>query len=93
MLVRIGKIHVDVADAKCPKRDCYSLGFDKGSFTPGRGYTRYHEKEKPVCGHRLYHGCPTNSVCPVCRGASVEPPGTPCDRPKCEGIRIPRGNP
>lgn len=86
MLVKIGRRQVDVADRDCAKRECFVLGFDKGSFTPGRGYTSYHTDakgrrvEKPVCGRRHYHGCPVNSVCSVCRTASVLAPGTKCER-------------
>jgi hypothetical protein len=92
-LIKIGKVRVDVLDRKCPERPCYSFGFDKGSFSPGRGYTSYYDKPKPVCARRLYHGCPTNSVCPVCRRASVDPPGALCDGFRCEGKTIPLGSP
>jgi hypothetical protein len=96
MLVKIGKQKVDVLEAACATRECFSLGFDKGSFTPGRGYTSYHRDakgktiEKPVCGTRHYRGCPSNSVCSVCRTASVEPPGGPCRFKSCTGERLPR---
>lgn len=96
MLVTIGGRKVEVLDKGCRKRECFSLGFDKGSFAAGRGYTSYHRDkrgrvvEKPVCGTRHYRGCPTNSVCPVCRGSSVEPTGTACDRSGCEGVTVAR---
>jgi hypothetical protein len=32
--------------------------YDKGSFVPGRGYTRYYEKPLLVCGERHLNGCP-----------------------------------
>lgn len=69
MLVTINKRRVEVKDRECAKRECFALGFDKGSFTQGRGYTNYHTDskgrrvEKPVCATRHYHGCPVNSVC------------------------------
>ena len=84
MKVRIGDLLVDVVDSDCPDRDCYSLGFDKGSFSQGRGYTSYHtdakgrRKERPVCMTRHLRGCPSRSVCPSCRTLSVREPGCPC---------------
>jgi hypothetical protein len=45
-------------------RACHGPGRNKGSFTPGRGYTSYHKKEIPVCGTRYHHGCPTGSLIP-----------------------------
>lgn len=92
MLVKIQGRRVDVLDSGCAKRDCYQLGFDKGSFSPGRGYTNYHTDakgrriEKPVCATRLHRGCPVVSVCPRCRSAGVEPVGTRCNRPECNGV-------
>lgn len=94
VLVRIGKHRVDVARADCPKRDCYQLGFDKGSFSPGRGYTSYHTDakgrrvERPVCMTRHLRGCPTRSVCPVCRLCSVDLPGARCGRAECDGVTV-----
>ena len=50
---------VDVIDADCEFRPCFWLGFDKGSFTPGVGYTRYHEGgPRAVCWTRHLKGCP-----------------------------------
>lgn len=103
MKVKIGKFNVDVVDKDCPKRSCYRLGFDKGSYTPGRGYTSYHKDSKgknieyPVCMTRHLNGCPCNSICPICRIISVKSSGDKCDRREykiglgniaCEGILI-----
>jgi hypothetical protein len=99
MLVKIGKQRVDVLEPACAKRECFSLGFDKDSFSPGRGYTSYHQDakgkrvEKPVCGTRHYHGCPCNSVCEVCRSVSVEPPGGQCKKRSCAGKLVEREGP
>jgi hypothetical protein len=96
MLVKIGQRKVDVVDPACAKRECFVLGFDKGSFTPGRGYTSYHQDakgnrvEKPVCSTRHHRGCPSNSVCDTCRSASVDPPGGPCKRKACTGQLVDR---
>ena len=46
-------------DEYCPYRKCYAPGFDKGSFTPGRGYTSYHKVPQPCCMTRLTRGCPS----------------------------------
>jgi hypothetical protein len=97
MLVKIGKLKVDVLDTKCAKRDCFVLGFNKGSFSQGRGYTSYHTDangkrvEKPVCGTRHYGGCPSNSVCATCRTVSVEAPGGRCTKFDCTGELVARG--
>ena len=87
MIVKIGGRAVDVAGKDCEQRLCFSLGFDRGSFSQGRGYTSYHKKPRPVCMTRHLHGCPSNSVCPVCRISSVDVPGS-----KCGGIDWSRGN-
>ena len=59
MKVRIEGRVVEVVDEDCPFRSCYHLGFDKGSFTPGVGYTRYHsDGDRPVCWTRHMSGCP-----------------------------------
>lgn len=81
---------VDVLDADCLERPCYWFGFDKGSFTPGRGYTSYNEKERPCCLERHIHGCPSNSICPKCRLSTVLGVGTKCKHPGCDGITIER---
>lgn len=40
-------------------RPCYRAGENKGTFSPGRGYTSYFKKPIKVCGTRFYHGCPS----------------------------------
>jgi hypothetical protein len=94
MIIRIGKRNVDVARRDCAQRSCFQLGFDKGSYTPGRGYTSYyrdakgHTIEKPVCMTRHLHGCPINSVCPECRTCSVLAPGDACEHYGCSGTTV-----
>lgn len=84
MIMRIDRRQVDVARADCGSRLCFQLGFDKGSFTAGRGYTSYHRNingrriERAVCMTRHLHGCPHASVCPVCRLVEIDPPGARC---------------
>ena len=97
MLVKIGTLKVDVLDAKCGDRECFALGFDKGSFTQGRGYTSYHTDakgrrvERPVCMTRHLRGCPTNSVCAACRACSVDAIGSKCSRHACDGVTVATG--
>jgi len=68
MIKRIGKYKVDVSHKNCSAElECFQLGFDKGSYTPGIGYTSYYDKERPVCWTRHMHGCPSASICPKCR--------------------------
>lgn len=94
MIVRIGKRRVDVARSDCGSRPCFVLGFDKGAFSQGRGYTSYHTDakgrrvEKPVCQTRHLHGCPVYSVCTTCGVASILPPGSRCERIDfgCDGM-------
>lgn len=92
MKIKIDGHMVDVARADCAKRECFVLGFDKGSFSVGRGYTSHHKDKKgraveyPVCMTRHTHGCPIHSVCPMCRSASVDLPGAKCHWPSCMGI-------
>lgn len=94
MLVKIGNRQVDVKDQRCPDRECFALGFDKGTFAQGRGYTSYHTDskgrrvERPVCMTRHLRGCPSNSVCGLCRTVSVEAPGESCPRHGCEGALV-----
>lgn len=96
MLVKIGKHRVNVAYRDCGTMPCFSLGFDKGTYSQGRGYTSYHTDakgrrvEKPVCMTRHLRGCPSNSVCsaPGCRCSSVRAPGSPCDQWRCDGITV-----
>jgi hypothetical protein len=78
MKVRIRGKLVDVLDRKCGERNCFALGFDKGTYAPGRGYTSYHNKQRPVCWTRHLDGCPSRSICPSCRTLSVDPPGSAC---------------
>lgn len=49
---------VDVIDADCEFRPCFTFGFDKGPFTQGVGYTRPETPQQPVCNTRHLHGCP-----------------------------------
>jgi len=102
MKVKVDGILVDVRNSECPKRPCFELGFDKGSFSPGRGYTSYHRDKKgkyveyPVCFTRHLHGCPVNSSCPKCHSASTRQPGEPCDgtwEKDCPGILVGRRTP
>jgi len=59
MVIKIDGQGVNVADVDCAFRSCFALGFDKGSFTPGVGYTEYHAGGvKPVCWTRHLNGCP-----------------------------------
>lgn len=91
MLVKIGDLRVDVCDPDCGSRECFQLGFDKGSFSQGRGYTSYHQDakgrrvERPVCMERHIRGCPSNSVCEKCRTLSVRKPGELCNWSRCDG--------
>lgn len=86
--VRDGKYQVAVARKDCRERKCYVLGFDKGTFVQGRGYTSYHKKERPVCMTRHLCGCPHGSVCPKCRTMELDPPGAKCRWVGCDGITI-----
>ena len=52
------KADVDVCDKDCPSRKCFSLGQNKGPYTPGKGYTSYYDKPKWVCMTRHLYGCP-----------------------------------
>jgi hypothetical protein len=70
---RDGKsVTVDVSYKTCPKKSCFRIGEDKGTFVQGRGYVRYHEKVRLVCFWRHLHGCPTASVCRVCHTSYPE---------------------
>lgn len=86
---------VDVYQRDCPTRPCYGLGFDKGTFSPGRGYTSYYRDRKgdfieyPVCRTRHLYGCPVNSYCPTCNRASILAPGEPCEYKPCPGVLQP----
>lgn len=72
MEVKINGKRVDVVDAACAERTCFQLGVDKGTFVPGRGYTRYHKEPRWVCQRRMLHGCPTWHQCPHCHHGLVE---------------------
>lgn len=50
------------ADDLCLYRDCYCVGEDKGSYSPGRGYTSYHAEPLPICMARMCHGCPSGPI-------------------------------
>ncbi len=92
MIVTIDRCKVDVARRDCGSRACFVLGFDKGSFTPGVGYTSYYAKERPVCMTRHLRGCPHASVCPKCRTAELDGPGAKCGWPGCDGITVEMGS-
>ena len=88
MHVRVDKHDVDVVDRECPQRPCFRLGMNHGTFCQGRGYTSYFTKPKAVCWTRHMRGCPTNSICPVCRTVSAREPGRPCEWPHCAGVLV-----
>lgn len=53
------KFTVNCSDPRlCWMRECMNPGEDKGSYTPGRGYTSYYKNPRPECMRRLLHGCP-----------------------------------
>ena len=58
-------------DDLCRFRQCYHKSTNKGSYTIGRGYTRYYDDF--LCGTRHAHGCPRarkdNSNCDVVKPA------------------------
>jgi len=69
-----------VVDEDCPFRPCFRFGFDKGSFTPGVGYTHYYDKPIPVCLTNHLSGCPCVGYtlkCDGCGRSVVE--GVPCE--------------
>jgi hypothetical protein len=49
---------VDVIDADCEFRPCFTFGHDKGPYAVGRGYTRPETPWRPVCNTRHLGGCP-----------------------------------
>jgi hypothetical protein len=55
--IKVDGYDVDVVDDDCAFRDCFVLGFDKGTFSQGHGYTSYY-KPRPVCWRRHLDGCP-----------------------------------
>jgi len=64
MLVKIGKgkdaTKADVLDVLCPCRPCFSIGLDRGPYTPGRGYTATPKVQRYVCNTRHIRGCPVD---------------------------------
>jgi len=78
MLIKVKGKMVDVSRADCGKRDCFHLFQDKGTFSPGRGYTSYHKKPRWVCGRRHLHGCPNGPLCPECKTVNL-PGDTVCE--------------
>ena len=52
-------------------------GVERFNAWGGEGDREIHPVER--------HCCPTNSVCPLCRRASINQPGTPCPEPTCSG--------
>jgi len=88
MRVNIHGMNVDVLDADCASRECLSVGADKGTFAPGRGYTSYHAKPRAVCMTRHLHGCPARSICPDCRTVSARGPGWRCAWGSCSGVTV-----
>ena len=72
MIVKHEGKNVDVVDRICPKRSCFHLGQDKGTFAQGRGYTSYHKTPRWVCWTRHLHGCPHPGQCQKCGTAFLE---------------------
>lgn len=67
-IIKIGEHKVDVSSRHCgPALPCYWLGFNKGTFVQGRGYTKHHDKPLPVCWTRHLNGCPVVGICLDCR--------------------------
>jgi len=50
---------VECLDRWCWARKCMWPGQDKGTFSPGRGYTSYHKHPRAVCSRQHLHGCPS----------------------------------
>lgn len=46
-------------------RKCFWPAENKGSFTPGRGYTSYYKVPIKNCGTRMNHGCPHTNLSEV----------------------------
>lgn len=73
--IRIGGLQVAVLNDDCEFRPCFRLLEDKGSFTPGVGYTSYHGKSRWVCGTRHLNGCPHvggHVICEECHKPIAE---------------------
>ena len=60
------KVEADAYARDCSSRPCFRLGQDKGTFTPGRGYTSYHKKPVWVCMTRHLDRCPDAGTCANC---------------------------
>jgi hypothetical protein len=76
------KVLVDVADAECPKCECYWPRPDPGVFSQGVGYTtRFNAKGKIdwLCGRREINGCPSAGTCLNCH-VSFSPGRSTCYR-------------
>ena len=80
-ITKVGTNKVDVISTLCPSLPCYHAAQDKGTFTPGRGYTSYHKKPQWVCMTRHAHGCPVTHRCLPCN--SVIAPGYGGVCPRC----------
>lgn len=59
MIIILEGKEVDVLNKDCIFRPCFHFFVDKGTYTIGRGYTSYYDKEKYCCGTRKCHGCPS----------------------------------
>ena len=84
MIVLHQRKRVDVAERNCPSLKCFWLGEDKGTYTPGRGYTSYHAKPRLVCMTRHCHGCPVVGVCAACRTCIAPYADGKCVNSSCE---------
>jgi predicted transcriptional regulator len=93
---KIRGVDTDVSRSDCGRRECFSLGHDRGPYVQGRGYTGTGTGQAR-CLTRDVHGCPSNSVCTKCKTSSplhvTELDGA-CDRRHCDGDRVDMdGNP
>jgi hypothetical protein len=52
------KAYVRTVFGDCTKRACFVPMLNKGSFTPGRGYTSYYDNPEWVCRNNHLYGCP-----------------------------------
>lgn len=89
MIVQIRGTEVNVSRSDCGRRECFSLGHDRGPYVQGRGYTGS-GTGKALCLTRHLHGCPTNSICLKCNTGSplhVSEAGGACERRDCDGLR------
>jgi hypothetical protein len=67
--IKIDKKLVEVVDKRCKGQTCFQLFNDKGTYSPGRGYTSYYAKPRWCCGTNHLHGCPTIGRCKICNTA------------------------